>query len=184
MQARYYDPVIGRFYSNDPIGFRDVHSFNRYAYANNNPYKYVDPNGESSSLAINGARMLFVPAPGARVVGAVMIIAGVAIAYNESGDSTDKPNKPKIGKKKLKQLGKRGWTESEVEDAVNTDPIGETTDTSHDENGNRKNDPASVYGSKTDGHVVQNDETGEIIQVSDKNDPNWVPDPKIEWKDN
>lgn len=36
MQARYYDPVIGRFYSNDPVGFRDVHSFNRYAYANNN----------------------------------------------------------------------------------------------------------------------------------------------------
>jgi len=45
MQARYYDPVIGRFYSNDPLGFRDVHSFNRYAYANNNPYKYVDPTG-------------------------------------------------------------------------------------------------------------------------------------------
>jgi len=45
MQARYYDPVIGRFYSNDPIGFRDVHSFNRYAYANNNPYKYTDPTG-------------------------------------------------------------------------------------------------------------------------------------------
>ncbi len=45
MQARYYDPVIGRFYSNDPIGFRDVHSFNRYAYVNNNPYKYVDPSG-------------------------------------------------------------------------------------------------------------------------------------------
>ncbi|TMN80632.1 MULTISPECIES: RHS repeat-associated core domain-containing protein [unclassified Pseudoalteromonas] len=45
MQARYYDPVIGRFYSNDPVGFRDVHSFNRYAYANNNPYKYTDPSG-------------------------------------------------------------------------------------------------------------------------------------------
>ena len=47
MQARYYDPVIGRFYSNDPIGFRDVHSFNRYAYANNNPYKYKDPDGKN-----------------------------------------------------------------------------------------------------------------------------------------
>ena len=43
MQARYYDPVIGRFYSNDPLLIRDVHSLNRYA--NNNPYKYTDPNG-------------------------------------------------------------------------------------------------------------------------------------------
>lgn len=49
MQARYYDPVIGRFYSNDPVGYTDanpVHSFNRYMYVNNNPYKYVDPNGK------------------------------------------------------------------------------------------------------------------------------------------
>ena len=45
MQARDYDLVIGRFYSNDPIGFRDIHSFNRYAYVNNNPYKYSDPSG-------------------------------------------------------------------------------------------------------------------------------------------
>ena len=45
MQARYYDPVIGRFYSNDPIGFRGVHSFSRYAYVNNNPYKFTDPTG-------------------------------------------------------------------------------------------------------------------------------------------
>lgn len=46
MQARYYDPVLGRFYGNDPVAYRDTHSFNRYAYANNNPYKYVDPDGE------------------------------------------------------------------------------------------------------------------------------------------
>jgi RHS repeat-associated protein len=45
MQARYYDPVIGRFYSNDPKGFSNVHNFNRYTYANNNPYRYVDPDG-------------------------------------------------------------------------------------------------------------------------------------------
>jgi RHS repeat-associated protein len=48
MQARYYDPVLGRFYGNDPIGYRDTHSFNRYAYANNNPYKYVDPSGNAT----------------------------------------------------------------------------------------------------------------------------------------
>lgn len=49
MQARYYDPVIGRFYSNDPVGYTSenpVMSFNRYMYVNNNPYKYTDPNGE------------------------------------------------------------------------------------------------------------------------------------------
>lgn len=49
MQARYYDPLIGRFYSNDPVEWtpkNPVHSFGRYTYVNNNPYKYTDPNGE------------------------------------------------------------------------------------------------------------------------------------------
>jgi len=50
MQARYYDPVIGRFYSNDPVGFYNFHNFNRYAYAYNNPYKYIDPDGKDASL--------------------------------------------------------------------------------------------------------------------------------------
>ena len=58
MQARYYDPVIGRFYSNDPLGFRDVHSFNRYGYANNNPFKYVDPDGKDSFDIYDGKRRL------------------------------------------------------------------------------------------------------------------------------
>ncbi|MCU7829556.1 MAG: RHS domain-containing protein [Candidatus Thiodiazotropha sp. (ex Myrtea sp. 'scaly one' KF741663)] len=45
--ARYYDPVIGRFISPDPVGFTEtsIHSFNKYTYSNNNPYKYVDPDG-------------------------------------------------------------------------------------------------------------------------------------------
>ncbi|KKO46415.1 hypothetical protein WG68_06530 [Arsukibacterium ikkense] len=49
MQQRYYDPVIGRFYSNDPVGFTPSNPmmFNRYAYANNNPYKFVDPDGRN-----------------------------------------------------------------------------------------------------------------------------------------
>jgi RHS repeat-associated protein len=46
--ARYYDPVIGRFMATDPAAVteKNPHSFNRYAYGNNNPYRYVDPNGE------------------------------------------------------------------------------------------------------------------------------------------
>ncbi len=47
--ARWYDPHLGRFLSPDPVPFQEAnpHSFNRYAYANANPYRYVDPNGES-----------------------------------------------------------------------------------------------------------------------------------------
>ncbi len=49
MGARYYDPLIGRFMGVDPKGVdpENIYSFNRYAYANNNPYKYVDPDGHS-----------------------------------------------------------------------------------------------------------------------------------------
>ncbi len=44
MRARYYDPSVGRFISEDPIGFAggDV---NLFAYARNNPVKWVDPLG-------------------------------------------------------------------------------------------------------------------------------------------
>jgi len=49
MGARYYDPMLGRFMGVDPAPADpgSVHGFNRYAYANNNPYKYVDPDGHS-----------------------------------------------------------------------------------------------------------------------------------------
>jgi len=47
--------VIGRFYSNDPVGVRDTHSFNRYSYANNNPYKFTDPTGMTSESKNKGS---------------------------------------------------------------------------------------------------------------------------------
>ena len=54
MQGRYYNPFFARFMGIDPAGFRSDNpsGFNRYAYANNNPYRYVDPNGEDS-LEVN-----------------------------------------------------------------------------------------------------------------------------------
>ena len=47
LQNRYYDPSIGRFISVDDERFNaeSAKSFNRYVYANNNPYRYVDPDG-------------------------------------------------------------------------------------------------------------------------------------------
>lgn len=52
MQQRYYDPTIGRFLSVDPVTANSGTgaNFNRYWYANNNPYKFTDPDGRDAFL--------------------------------------------------------------------------------------------------------------------------------------
>lgn len=47
MQQRYYDALIGRFLSVDPVTAHALPAanFNRYWYALNNPYKFKDPDG-------------------------------------------------------------------------------------------------------------------------------------------
>ena len=47
MQQRYYEPIAGRFLSVDPVttDAKSGGNFNRYHYANNNPYKFKDPDG-------------------------------------------------------------------------------------------------------------------------------------------
>ena len=54
-QQRYYDPTIPSFLSVDPV---DVDpntgaNFNRYAYANDNPYRYTDLDGRESACFSN-----------------------------------------------------------------------------------------------------------------------------------
>ena len=48
MNARLYDPVLGRFLSPDPyVQMPDFsQNFNRYSYCLNNPLVYVDEDGE------------------------------------------------------------------------------------------------------------------------------------------
>ncbi|MEN5396182.1 colicin E5-related ribonuclease [Achromobacter xylosoxidans] len=41
-----------------------------------------------------------------------------------------------------------------------------------------RNDSASVYGLKS-GYIVGNDRASEVVQVSGKNDPSWIPDSRI-----
>ena len=54
MNARLYDPVLGRFLSPDPyVQMSDfTQSFNRYSYGLNNPLCYVDKDGESVLLIL------------------------------------------------------------------------------------------------------------------------------------
>ncbi|MDZ4116997.1 MAG: RHS repeat-associated core domain-containing protein [Xanthomonadaceae bacterium] len=73
-QQRYYDPVVGKFLNIDPVA-ADAGSggnFNRYWYANDNPYKFTDPDGR---FVLNvGAAALGAVVGG--VVGGVVAVAG------------------------------------------------------------------------------------------------------------
>ena len=52
MQQRYMDPQLGVFLSLDPVTAYEqpVGQFNRYRYANGNPYKFTDPDGRDMNV--------------------------------------------------------------------------------------------------------------------------------------
>ena len=62
MQQRYYDPTLGRFLSVDPVtaNGNTGGNFNRYWYANNNPYKFTDPDGRDA-IYFTDTRTLIYP---------------------------------------------------------------------------------------------------------------------------
>ncbi|ELP9421217.1 colicin, partial [Escherichia coli] len=90
----------------------------------------------------------------------------------------------KIDQKIRGQMPERGWTEDDIKNTVSNGATG----TSFDKRSPKKtppdylgrNDPATVYGSPGK-YVVVNDRTGEVTQISDKTDPGWVDDSRIQW---
>ena len=67
-RARYFDPTVGRFISEDPIGFNGGDA-NVYRYVFNSPLNYTDPSG---NFAITGTI----------VVGGLFVVASVStLAY-------------------------------------------------------------------------------------------------------
>ena len=60
MNARLYDPAIGRFLSPDPfVQMPDFsQNFNRYSYCLNNPLVYVDEDGELFWFIVGGAAII------------------------------------------------------------------------------------------------------------------------------
>ena len=57
MNARLYDPINGRLLSPDNFVHdgAGTQGYNRYTYANNNPLKYTDPDGNTPAFVLAGA---------------------------------------------------------------------------------------------------------------------------------
>lgn len=89
------------------------------------------------------------------------------------------PSRMSIGTKIAKQIGARGWTRESIDETVQHPARTVTTrDTRWKPDGTRNDAPATAYVNKDGSYVIVNDDTGDIVQVSNRNDPNW----KAPWE--
>jgi hypothetical protein len=212
--------VIGRFLSVDPVGplSDPVRHFGRYHYANNNPYRFTDPDGREPKHKPSACTGTHIPTgdcgafPGNQgVLGGnprsggseadeiratrASIISRAGETYVEAskvasqtglemaaGGAIGKLLRRILGAARVTtvspkiegQLPKRGWSRASIDDAI-SNPVRtvSTRDTRHMPGGGRNNDPATAYYSRDGGYVVRNDRTGDVVQVSNRMDPNW-----------
>lgn len=97
MQQRYYDPQVGMFLSVDPVAaYGDpINLFSRYRYANDNPYKFIDPDG----------RIVRHTSGPERDIDPVKRKHCELTCLGDKGDSGDKPLKEKINSDQLDAMG-------------------------------------------------------------------------------
>ncbi len=124
--ARYYDPVVGRFMGVDPAGFDEgnLHSFNAYAYGNNNPYRYVDPDGRESVEvgAWGGMNSVEVAMQNPGAVRFATTVLGIGLSFatgagmvGTAADALGLPFSPKdLGSRIAKGLVTRGLSEGDL----------------------------------------------------------------------
>ena len=94
LQSRYYDPQIGRFINADSVivgTSGELHGYNMFAYAFNNPIAYVDYNGnwpKLSDVLVAAAAVALVVAAVAASVVICAAVAPAAVAVGSVAVST------------------------------------------------------------------------------------------------
>lgn len=199
---RWYDPQTGRFLTQDPIGLAGGVNLYAYAGNNPVSYSDpFGLKGESSCLPfcavgaliayglefmavavavdvavdhLQGretdlARSSVVGFSAGVVFGGASIIGRAALSSGAVGEVATA-----IGSKIEGQMGKRGWTSESIEGTIaQPSRTASTMDTRHLPGGGRMRDPATAYINADESYVVKNNRTGDVVQVSNRNDPNW-----------
>lgn len=177
---RYYDPLIGRFLSPDPVeALSDpITQFNRYRYAANSPYMFIDPDGRKerpfdpeiddprkehpgTATPVN-ERLIRIRKPQSHPYN-----CHSDAWHNKQGDTDDPANSPLLP----------NWDNSPRDDmqgATKLDPnepnqVGDVIVYGTDKNGNGKLDPREL--ARNDVHsarVTEVDEDGSTVRVTSK----------------
>ena len=89
--------------------------------------------------------------------------------------SLNNPVKTKVptSGRKFNQLNSRGWDQSSIDNVVNN-PIHKSTALNR-----ATGNPATAHFDKSGNYVVRDNVTGDLVQMSNRNDPNWIADPTI-----
>ena len=121
MHARYYKPVSAeRFFSVDPIG-GDAHrpqSWNRYAYAMNNPLRLVDPTGMmineySTGTYVDQSSGILGPPPGSKQAAQAQSGQAVANATAQTGTPAPAGGAGQAQRTPVQETGPRDVTPEE-----------------------------------------------------------------------
>lgn len=108
--ARYYDPTLGRFMSQDPLFLTvgaagdptmlfDPQSFNSYAYSRNNPLRFVDPDGQAFLDAFNRALQVVIKAE--NFVGDALTFGQFSKAFDNAGAAGQRVAKEGVSAKSV-----------------------------------------------------------------------------------
>lgn len=205
MRARYYHPRLHRFLNQDVVlgNIAEPLSLNRFAYVNGDPINHFDPFGLAAldsnrdlldalqialdaigiidptglADALNALLYLAQGELGQAAISAASVIPFGDIAkggkYGAKGIKSAESSFS-FGKKIENQVAKRGWDTGLVDDVI-AHPHATAPSVNKATGGD-----ATAFFNKDGSYVVRDNSTGEIIQVSNRHDPNWVPDPTIQ----
>jgi hypothetical protein len=112
-----------------------------------------------------------------RAAGEVVGEGKVVLTTTEAGHGGLKLLSPatNVGAKIESQMIARGWTREMLEEAIrNPSRMVTTRDTRFMPEGGQIDEPALAYYHKDGGYVVRNERTGDVVQVSNRNDEQWI----------